>query len=83
MKRFKIETKENVMDCPICGNEVDKAGNNIPSQSGAFKTAYDCPHCHGVFKRTTLLRKGLGFAAKALVVVFLGDLRGSDWGGAA
>ena len=71
------------MDCPICGNDVNKASNKIPSLSGAFKTAYECPHCRGVFRKKTLLRKGLGFATKAMAFVALGELRAGDWGGPA
>jgi uncharacterized protein (DUF2225 family) len=71
------------MDCPICGNDIDNDSNKITSESGAFKTAYECPHCGGAFKKETLLRNGLGFAAKALVLVALGDLNGGDWGASA
>jgi hypothetical protein len=75
------------MDCPRCGNEIGKSETTVESQSGLWRTAYKCPFCELVFKKKTLLRKGLGWAGKAsltVAIVLLGDDGGGgDCGGAA
>lgn len=67
------------MDCPICGNEVEKGSSKIESQSGAFKNAYKCSSCGKVFKKPTLLRRGLRFLGSAALVILTADM--SDSGG--
>ena len=71
------------MDCPRCGNEVGKSETKVEAQSGLWRTAYKCPSCELVFKKKTLLRKGLGWAGWVLVFSLSGGDGGGDLGGSA
>ena len=69
------------MECPRCGNELDKAANKVESQSGAMTTAYKCPSCELVFRKKTLLRKGLGWVGRVSLAMTAGLLLGDHGGG--